>query len=54
MAALMNLGDGEFLGVGLAGNVVRSDGRRVETCPISAPSHAARMRSAMPRQIVSS
>src|SRR5690349_14673904 len=33
--ALMNLGDGEFLVAASAEMCVRSDGRRVETCPIS-------------------
>src|SRR3979411_2324906 len=33
--ALMNLGEGEFLGAASPEMFVRSDGRRVETCPIS-------------------
>src|SRR5204862_487917 len=33
--ALMNLGDGEFLVAASPEMFVRSDGRRVETCPIS-------------------
>src|SRR5437763_5219063 len=35
--ALMNLGDGEFLVSASPEMFVRSDGRRVETCPISGP-----------------
>ena len=33
--ALINLGDGEFLVAASPEMFVRSDGRRVETCPIS-------------------